>query len=207
MDIQSEGSDRLSRRTLSNPQPVLLGLTAAFVFGAASQVAAQGPSEAAARDTWTITALGGMLSYDPSDGDNFLIFSLRADTPMADYLRVEVETSFSRPDVQQDAEFIYDPSLPTESANIFTLTVGIQFRHAMGPFEPYAGASGGVFARYDDDSEGQRFSRNTFAFPMGVRLWVTDNLGIRREFRIRRDNHELFTKTSTELTAGVLWTF
>ena len=147
------------------------------------------------------------MSYHPSDGDNFLIFSLRADTPMADYLRVEVETSFLRPDVQQDAEFIYDPSLPTESANIFTLTVGIQFRHAVGPFEPYAGASGGVFSRYDDDSEGQRFSRNTFAFPMGVRLWVTDNLGIRGAFRIRGDNHELFTKTSTELTEGVLWTF
>ena len=126
---------------------------------------------------------------------------------MADYARVEVETSFSRPDVQQDENFVYDPSLPTESANIFTLTVGIQFRHNFGPLEPYAGASGGLFARVDDDSEGQRFSRNTFAFPMGVRLWVSDNLGIRGEYRIRRDNHEIFTKTSSEITAGLLWTF
>jgi len=189
------------------PARILLELTAVMVLATAAPLAAQGPSEAAARENWTISALGGMLSYDPSDGDNFPIFSLRADTPMADHLRFEVETSFSRPDVQQDVDFLYDPSLPTERANIFTLTVGIQFRHTMGPFEPYAGASGGVFARYDDDSEGQRFSRNTFAFPMGVRLWVSDNLGIRGELRVRRDNHELFTKTSTEMTAGLLWTF
>ena len=185
----------------------VFGLTGAAVLGAASPLVAQGPSEAAARETWTITALGGVLSYDPSDGDNFPIFSLRADTPIADYARVEVETSFSRPDVQQDADFLYDRSLPTESGTVFTLTIGVQFRHTLGPLEPYAGASGGLFARYDDDSEGQRFSRNTFAFPMGLRLWVSDNLGIRGEFRIRRDNHELFTKTSHEITGGVLWTF
>jgi hypothetical protein len=150
--------------------------------------------------------MGGALSYEPSADEDFPAFSVRADTRMADYARVEVEVWYSRPDVQQDADFIYDPSLPTKSANLLALTVGVQFRHVLGPFEPYAGASAGLFARYDNDSDGQRFSRNTFYFPAGFRLWVSDHLGIRAEYRFQEDNHELITQSSTEMSAGAFWT-
>ena len=185
--------------------PLVGSVLAVLLLG--SPLSAQTSEEAAARDNWSVALMGGALSYEPSNDASFPAFSLRADTRMADYARVEVEVWYSRPDVQQDADFEYDPSLPAKAANLFALTVGIQFRHAMGPFEPYAGLSAGLFARYDDDSEGLRFSRNTFYFPAGFRLWVSDHLGVRAEYRFREDNHELITQSSTELSAGVFYTF
>ena len=62
-------------------------------------------------------------------------------------------------------------------------------------------------ARVDDDSEGLRFSRNTFSFPFGPRSWITDHLGIRGEYRFREDNHEVVTYSNNETTVGLFWTF
>lgn len=185
---------------------VATGVIAAAILLFTSPLSAQEDTPAL-RESWTVSVVGGMLSYEPSDNESFPIFSVRADSPLADYVLVEVETSYSRPDVQQDDDFLFDPSLPTKSANLFTFTAGFQFRHTFGRVEPYGGVSGGVFARYDDDSEGQRFSRNTFSFPFGLRIWVTDHLGIRGEYRFREDNHQVFTYSSTEVTGGIFWTF
>ena len=94
-----------------------------------------------------------------------------------------------------------DLSLPTKSANLFT--AGFQARHTMGQVEPYGGISAGLFARVDDDSEGRRFSRNTFSFPFGLRIWISDHLGIRGEYRFREDNHEVVTYSNNETTVGL----
>ena len=184
-----------------------LGCALAMVLLGESPLSGQASDPPALRDSWSVGVTGGSLSYEPSNDENFPTFSVRADTRMADYARVEVEAWYSRPDVQLDDDFVYDPSLPAKIANLFALTVGVQFRHPFGPFEPYAGASAGLFARYDSDSDGQRFSRNTFYFPVGFRLWVSDHLGVRAEFRFRQDNHELITHSSSEMSAGVFWTF
>ncbi len=180
---------------------------AALMVLVGSPLAGQTSDSPTLRDSWSVAVMGGALSYEPSANEKFPAFSVRADTRMADYARVEVEAWFSRPDVQQDDDFEFAPSLPTKKASLFALTVGVQFRHVMGPFEPYGGASAGIFARYDEDSEGQRFSRNTFYFPFGFRLWVSDHLGVRAEYRFRQDNHELITQSSTEMSAGLFWTF
>ena len=171
------------------------------------RLSAQDDDIGALADGWTISVMGGLLSYEPSDDESFPSFGVRADSPMSEYARFEVEAWYSRPDVQQDENFDYDPSLPAESANLFALTVGVQIRYPMGPFEPYGGGSGGLFARVDDDADGQRFSRNTFMFPFGFRLWVSDRFGIRAEYRFREDNHEVLTSSDNEVSGGVFWTF
>ena len=77
----------------------------------------------------------------------------------------------------------------------------------MGPLEPYGGIAGGFFGRYDADPAGRRFGRSTFQFPFGIRLWATDNIGVRGEYRFNLDSHQFVTYNDTELTAGVFWTF
>ena len=183
------------------------GFAAAAILLFGSPLSAQTSDPGPLSESWTISVVGGILSYEPSDDESFPIFSVRADHSMSEYIRLEIETSYSRPDVQQDEGFVFDPSLPTKSANLFTLTAGFQARHTMGRVEPYGGISAGLFARVDDDSEGRRFSRNTFSFPFGLRIWITDHLGIRGEYRFREDNHEVVTYSNNETTVGLFWTF
>ena len=190
---------RRALRRLSGPWVVALAI--------GPPLSAQEDDVGALADSWTVSVMGGLFSYEPSDDASFPSFGVRADTPMSDYARFEVEGWYSRPDVQQDEDFEYDPSLPAESANLFAFTVGVQLRYPVGPFEPYGGGSGGLFARVDDDSGGQRFSRNTFMFPFGFRLWVSDRFGIRAEYRFREDSHELFTHSDNEMSGGIFWTF
>ena len=77
----------------------------------------------------------------------------------------------------------------------------------MGPLEPYGGIAGGFFGRYDADPAGRRFGRSTFQFPFGIRLWATDNIGVRGEYRFDQDSHQFVTYSDNEMTAGVFWTF
>ena len=191
-------------RPLSGRLAAGLVATAIVVFGV--PLRAQEAESPALRENWTISVVGGVLMYELSNDESFPLFSVRADNVLNDWVRFELETSYSRPDVQQDEDLNYDPSLPTESANLLTLTVGFQARYPLGRVEPYAGFSAGLFARYDDDSEGERFSKNTFHIPLGLRVWVSDHLGIRGEYRFREDNHGI-SISSTEMTFGLLWTF
>ena len=48
------------------PGVLALGLTATVVLASVSSLAAQSSDEAPLRDSWTVTVLGGVLSYDPS---------------------------------------------------------------------------------------------------------------------------------------------
>ena len=102
---------------------------------------------------------------------------------------------------------MFDPDLPTERTNIFTVTLGIQFRYTVGRVEPYGGISAGFFGRYDEGPDGSTVTSSTLQFPLGIRLWATDNIGVRGEYRFNFDSHQFVTYNDTELTAGVFWTF
>ena len=42
----------------------------------------------------------------------------------------------------------------------------------------------------------------------GIRIWATDHIGVRGEYRFDEDRHEAgFTHSDSEMTAGVFWTF
>ena len=115
--------------------------------------------------------------------------------------------SYTRPEVQTDSLKLFDPSLPAEHTNLFTVTVGLQLRLTVGRLEPYGGISAGFFGRYDGDSAGRRFWRSTFQFPFGIRIWVTDHIGVRGEYRFDEDRHEAgSTHSDSKMTAGVFWT-
>jgi hypothetical protein len=181
---------------------------AATAIIAASPLA--GTAQAAGeRAAWTITPMYGLFAFDFADDENFPIYAVRADRPTGKWTRVELETSYSRPDVQADAAGIYDPDLPTEQSHFVTLSLGIQGRYRIGLVEPYAGVSFGFFFRRDDEPEGLRFSRSTFGFPAGLRVFVTDRIGLRGEFRIRRDQSTIGAPsfTNIEKTVGLSYTF
>ena len=74
--------------------------------------------------------------------------------PRPKWVRLEAGTSYTRPEVQTDSLKLFDPSLPAEHTNLFTVTVGLQLRLTVGRLEPYGGISAGFFGRYDGDSAG-----------------------------------------------------
>jgi len=160
------------------------------------------------RRAWAVTAMGGLVDYDFAD-DDFPIFALRADRPVSRWFRLEFETSLARTDVQTDEEGVFDPTLPEENSSLGTVSLGVQARLPMERVEPYVGLAAGLVWRRDDDADGLRNSQATFAFPAGVRLFITDRIGLRAEFRVRRDQTVLGVpdETNFERTLGISWTF
>ena len=186
-----------------------LALTSVVVglLVAASPPVLEGQGSGPLSQSWTVGLAGGVFNYEPSADLGFPIIVVRADQPISKWARFEVGTSYTRPEVQTNAQKLFDPALPAEHTNLFTVTLGVQLRWTLGRLEPYGGFSAGFFGRYDGDSAGRRFGRSTFQFPLGVRLWATDHIGVRGEYRFDEDGHEAVTHHDSEMTAGVFWTF
>ena len=150
-----------------------------------------------------ISLSGGMLRYalEADEGSTDLI-ALSTDYTNSDRTRIEFGATYSKPRVTAPA---------SESSTIFshvaTLTAGVQARFPIGILEPYLGFSGGLFVRRDADPEGVRFWNSTISVPVGIRVRIVGPVGVRGEYRIRRDQHELFPYDSSEITAGVYWIF
>ena len=171
-------------------------------------VVLQGQASGSTRESWTVGLAAGVFNYEPSQDQGFPIITVRADRPASKWVRLEAATSYTRPEVQTDSLELFDPPLPAEHTNLFTVTVGLQLRLTVGRLEPYGGISAGFFGRYDGDSTGRRFGRSTFQFPFGIRIWATDHIGVRGEYRFDEDRHEAgSTHSDSEMTAGVFWTF
>lgn len=177
------------------------------ILVAVSPAVLQAQTSGPTRESWTVGLAAGVFNYEPSGGEGFPIIALRADQPVSEWVRLEVSTTYSRPEVQTNAGGMFDPTLPVERTNIFTVTLGFQVRWTLDRLEPYAGASAGFFGRYDSDPAGRRFGHSTFQFPLGVRLWATDHIGVRGEYRFDEDAHEVVNRSDSEMTVGVFWTF
>ena len=205
-------SERSSAPAARLPQwgatrPASVSCAVALVM-AALPVVLQGQASGPTRESWTVGLAAGVFNYEPSEDQGFPIIAVRADRPSSKWVRLEAATSYTRPEVQTDSLELFDPSLPAEHTNLFTVTVGLQLRFTAGRLEPYGGISAGFFGRYDGDSAGRRFGRSTFQFPFGIRIWATDHIGVRGEFRFDEDRHEAgSTHSDSEMTAGVFWTF
>jgi hypothetical protein len=199
---------RLAARIPSTPllRSALIPLAIGFLVAAAPAVL-RGQSAGPLSDRSSLGLAGGVFKYEPSDDSGSPIFSVRLDRPMSRWTRLELGTSYTRPEIQADAEGFFDPTLPAEHTNLFAVTAGIQARLTVGPIEPYAGLSVGFFGRYEGGPAGRSFGRSTFQFPLGIRIWATDHLGVRGEYRFDEDRHEVFTHSDSEIAAGVFWTF
>ena len=180
----------------------IVGLLMA-VSPAVSQNQTSGPT----RESWSIGLAAGVFNYEQSGDQNFPIIALRADQPLSRWVRLEASTTYTRPEIQTNTAGMFDPDLPTERTNIFTVTLGLQFRYTVGRVEPYGGLSAGFFGRYDEGPGASSVTSSTLQFPLGIRLWATDNIGVRGEYRFNLDSHQFVTYNDTELTAGVFWTF
>lgn len=186
--------------------PALISV-AVGILVAVSPAVLKGQGSGPTSESWTVGVSGGVFNYEPAQDQGSPIFVLRADRPASKWVRFEVGTSYTRPEVQTNADGVFDPSLPAEHTNLFTVTLGLQVRWTLGPLEPYGGVSGGYFGRYDGGPTARRFGRSTFQFPFGIRLWATDHIGVRGEYRFDFDGHEAVTRSDSEMTAGVFWTF
>jgi opacity protein-like surface antigen len=181
-------------------------LTLLLAVGAVTDLHAQ------ERRNWTVTAMGGQFDFDFAD-DNFGIFALRADRPISKWVRFEAETSLARVDVQSDSEGVFDPLAPGQRSSLATVTLGFQGRYRTRWVEPYAGVAFGLFVRRDDAGSDQdrsvRSSQSTFAVPVGIRIFLTDTIGLRGEVRMRRDQTAFGVSaiTNWEKTVGISWTF
>jgi len=158
--------------------------------------------------SWSVSALGGLFDWDPSD-ESLPVFALRADRPTSDWLGVEFGTSLARPQIQRNEDGVLDLNLPAERTNIFTFTVGLQFRYPTRYVEPYTGLAAGFLWRRDDASDGVRTSQTTFQLPAGLKIFVSDHFGLRAEFRVRRDLTlpTIPDEWNFEQTVGVSYTF
>ncbi len=184
----------------------LISLAAGFlltVSPSVSKAQVSGP----VRNNWTVGLAGGVFKYEPSADNTFPMIAVRLDRPISKWVRFEVGTTYTRPEIQTDGGGFFDPSLPAEHTNLFTVTLGAQARWTVGPLEPYGGISAGFFGRYDGGPTDRSFGRSTFQFPFGIRLWATDHIGVRGEYRFSEDTHEAMTRSDSEFTAGVFWTF
>ena len=185
--------------------PAIISVAVALLLAASPDVL-EGQGTGPLSDNWSLGLAAGKFTYEPSANNSFPIIALRMDRPVSRWIRFEVGTTYTRPEIQTDSLGLFDPSLPAEHTNLFTVTVGVQARWTAGPLEPYGGFSAGFFGRYDGDPMGRRFGRATFQFPLGIRFWATDHIGVRGEYRFDQDAHEVVTHSDSEWTVGVFWT-
>lgn len=163
-------------------------------------------TEAQERINWTVTPMAGVLDYEFAN-ENFTMFAVRADRPLSKWVRFELESSLARVEVQSSGGF-FDPDGVVQKSSLATVTIGFQARYRTEFVEPYAGLAFGIFARRDD-ADVVRSSQSTIAFPVGVRVFLTDRLGLRAEVRMRKDQTAFGVRSLTnwERTVGISWTF
>ncbi|HAT17919.1 MAG TPA: hypothetical protein DCS76_09010 [Gemmatimonadetes bacterium] len=178
--------------------PALFSCTAGLLMAvlAVSPALSQSETSGPTRESWSVGLAAGAFKYEPSGDQRSAMIALRADRPISRWLRLEASTTYTRPEVQT----------AVERTNLVTVTLGIQGRWTLDRFEPYGGLSAGFFGRYDGGSTGSSITSSTIQFPLGIRIWATDNLGVRGEYRFNFDSHQVVTNNDSELTAGVFWT-
>jgi len=159
------------------------------------------------RENWTLTATGGVLDWEFAD-QNFSMGAIRFDRPLSKWIRFEVESSLARVEVQS-LEGVFDPDGAVEKSSLATVSIGFQGRYRTRFVEPYVGLAVGLFARRDDDDNNVRSNQTTFAVPAGLRVFLTNQIGLRAEVRMRRDQTAfgISSETNWEKTLGISWTF
>jgi hypothetical protein len=130
--------------------------------------------------------------------------------PLSRHVLAEVEGSWS---ASEDVFFDYsgNPQIPVmreTASHLATATAGVQAQALLGPVRPYIGLSAGLFVRYDEKGGGDRFVNRTFTVPGGIRVDITDRIGVRGELRMRFDTHQDGgSGVNLEQTAGLTFRF
>ena len=151
------------------------------------------------------TLVVGVLNYDFADDDNFPMAALRFDWRLTRHLRSELSFAYAVAQVDDPAG---DGDM---NASLGAATVGLRAELPFPFVRPYVGAAMGLFARIDErdtDEGGVRSIRPTHAFPVGVRIPLSDRVAVRGEARWRFDQHRGgLTAVDIEKTAGLSFAF
>ncbi|HIF37681.1 MAG TPA: hypothetical protein EYQ69_00195 [Gemmatimonadetes bacterium] len=154
----------------------------------------------------SVSLSGGILRYAlEAEGKSTALIALSTDYENSDRTRIEFGATYSKPEVTSPVEESVQGS--TIFSHIATMTAGVQASFPMGFLQPYLGISGGLFVRRDENPQGVRYWKSTISVPLGVRVQILGSVGLRGEYRVRRDQHEFFPHTSSEFTAGIYWIF
>jgi hypothetical protein len=161
-----------------------LALVAAAPIAAHAQKAGAAPAVSLSR---------GYFEYDLAGVGTSRMFALRGERPLGSRVIVEAGVVYSEPKFDD----IREPYLIPE--------VQAQLQWPRGRVAPYIGVGGGmVYVRDRENLDFDRQTEITISGAGGVRLALTEQLGLRGELRARGIGHR-FAGSSTEWTLGVSW--
>ncbi len=155
-----------------------------------------------------LTLAVGVLHYGlaGASDDDFPMAALRGDWRLTRFLRSEVDATYALGDVDDPAAADGE-----RSTSLATATVGVQGELPFRYLRPYAGVAVGLFGRFDGDedgSDGESSVRPTTAFPVGLRLVISQRLAVRAEVRFRFDQRDdNSTASNREQTVGLSFGF
>jgi hypothetical protein len=165
------------------------------------------PRRTYGRDDWSyggarrqLTLGVGVLQYDLGGSETIPLAALRGDWRLSRLWRGELGVSYGFGDLPRAPGTVGAPGLV--GAHVLAPTLGLTAELPTPYLRPYAGAAAGLFARFDDG--GGDFVRPTFAFPVGVRAYLSPRLALRAEARFRFDQQPTgVSAPNRELTAGL----
>lgn len=154
--------------------------------------------------TRTLSLQVGGFTYDREDDDTFPMAALRVDWRLSRHIRAEVGAAYALGETEVAQG---DAVAEEENTSLVSVAAGVQAEARLGPVRPYLGVAAGLFGRFDPEG-GERFVRPTHEFPVGLRIALTRDLGLRAELRPRFDEHEDGRSSPDfEQTLGVTFRF
>jgi len=169
---------RISRPLSHAPRPISRSGCPhqAWIFVALALLAASSPGLLEGQgvgplsSSWSAGLAAGAFKYEPSADNSFPIIAVRLDRSISKWVRFEVGTTYTRPEIQTDDQMAFDPTLLAEHTNLFTVTLGAQAKWTISRLEPYGGIAVGFFGRYDRDAH-EAFNRSDSEMTAGV-FWT-----------------------------------
>ena len=175
---------------------VVLSFVFAILFSTASPARAQDSS-------WgNLAVTMGRMDFDLNGTGNAYGVAVRAKHHLSPHLALEVGGFYSRYCGDQYlGECVPNPVL--DRTSLFMPEAQLQYRWNLGRLSPYAGGGMGA-ARLS--ALGVSVWRPTFSATVGTAVYLTDQLGITGDFRVRGHGRH-FSGSTSEITAGLAWRF
>jgi hypothetical protein len=176
-----------------------LGLAIAPVV-AEAQMPAPAPALGAVNGAHrSFTLHAGGFSYDQAEGYRAPMLGARLNWALSPVVVTEVGASVARVDASRISPI---QATGVENRDLATLSVGVQAQAPLPYVQPYVGISTGLITQVDRPS-GESTVRPTTAFPVGVRVPLSQHVGVRGELRYRFDDLAGVNRANREATLGV----
>jgi Outer membrane protein beta-barrel domain len=144
----------------------------------------------------------GRMDFDLNGTGNAVGVAVRTKRHLSPHLALEVGGFYTR---YCGDQFLGEcvPNQPFDTTSLFMPEAQLQYRWNLGRVSPYAGGGMGV-ARLS--ALGMSVWQPTFSTAAGVAVYLTDQLGVTGDFRVRGHGRN-FSGATSEITAGLVWRF